>query len=259
MYENNNMMNAEQDQNYSVDNEIDLRELALTIWTGKWIIIFITLLFGVLSTIYALSIPNVYTSQALLAPVKQEQSFGGLQGQLGGLASLAGINLGDGTSGNTQLATEILKSRQFASEFIYKHNILHVLMAAESWNLADNTIVYDASKYDPLEDKWLRNVSPPRTPKPSLQEASKMFNNALSITTDSQTGMITLAVEHISPTVAQQWVNWLIEDINQTMKIRDVKEAEESTTFLTLQLEKTKLTDIRQVLYKLVEEQTKTI
>ena len=71
--------------------------------------------------------------------------------------------------------------------------------------------------------------------------------------------MVTVAIEHVSPYVAQQWVNWLIQDINATMKQREVQEANKSTDFLTQQLEQTKIADIRAVLYKLVEEQTKTI
>lgn len=258
MRENINDMDAEQSRDDAA-GEIDLRELMLTIWAGKWIIIGVTFVFSVLSIIYALSQPNLYKSEALLAPVEQEQSLGGLQGQLGGLASLAGINLGGGANNNTQLAIEILKSRQFASEFIQKHNILPNLMAAEAWNLTDNTIVYDVNQYIASEDKWIRDVSLPRAAKPSLQEASKVFNEFLVVNTNTKTGMITLSVEHISPFIAQQWVNWLTEDINQIMKMRDVTEAEESTAFLSAQLEQTKLTDIRDVLFKLVEEQTKII
>ena len=258
IYMRDNTKNTEQNRDDAAD-EIDLKELILIIWAGKWIIIGVTFVFSVLSIIYALTQPNMYTSEALLAPVEQEQSLGGLQGQLGGLASLAGINLGGGASNNTQLAIEILKSRQFASEFIQKHNILPDLMAVEAWNLTDNTIVYDANLYNVSEDKWIRDVSPPRASKPSLQEASKIFNDFVEVNTDTETGMITLSVEHISPFIAQQWINWLIEDINQTMKIRDVTEAQESTAFLTAQLEKTRITDIRDVLFKLVEEQTKTI
>ena len=71
--------------------------------------------------------------------------------------------------------------------------------------------------------------------------------------------MIIIAVEHFSPFIAQQWVNWLIEDINLTMKKRDVIEATKSTEFLMAQIEKTNVADIRVVLYKLVEEQAKTI
>jgi uncharacterized protein involved in exopolysaccharide biosynthesis len=259
IYMRDNTKSTEQSGDYAAADEVDLKELISVLWAGKSIIIGAILVFGVSSVIYALYQPNMYRSEVLLAPVEQEQSLGGLQGQLGGLASLAGINLGGGVSSNSQLAIEILRSRQFTSDFIQKHNILPELMAADHWDLDNNTLAYDTDKYNESEGKWVREVSPPFKSKPSMQEAYEVFSKLLSINQDTETGMIRLSAEHISASIAQQWVNWLVEDINQTMKTRDVTEAEKSTAFLTTQLEQTKLTDIREVLYKLVEEQTKTI
>ena len=243
------------------DDEIDLRELFAVIWQGKWLIIAITALFAVASVVYAISQPNIYKSEALLAPAEQEGSGGlsALAGQFGGLASLAGVNLGGGSSNKAQLAIEVLKSRQFTSDFIQKHNILADLMAAESWNMQTNTLVYDDEIYDAENNKWVREVKAPFKPKPSMQEAYKEFSEILTASTDKESGMVKIAIEHVSPYVAQQWVSWLIRDINQTMKQRDVLEALKSTEFLTQQLEQTQIADIRAVLYKLVEEQTKTI
>ena len=248
-------------QNNIADDEIDLRELFAVIWQGKWLIIAITALFAVASVVYAISQPKIYKSEALLAPAEQEGGGGlsALAGQFGGLASLAGVNLGGGSSNKAQLAIEVLKSRQFTSDFIQKHNILPDLMAAESWNMQTNTVVYDSEIYDAQNDKWVREVDAPFKPKPSMQEAYKEFSEILTASTDKETGMVKISIEHVSPTVAQQWVDWLIKDINQTMKQRDVLEAIKSTDFLTQQLEQTKIADIRAVLYKLVEEQTKTI
>jgi len=50
-----------------------------------------------------------------------------------------------------------------------------------------------------------------------------------------------------------------VQDINKEMKDRDVAEATRSTTFLKSQIEQTNIADIRSILYKLVEEQAKTI
>jgi len=242
------------------DDEIDLRELFAVIWQGKWLIIAITALFAVASVVYAINQPNIYKSEALLAPAEQEGSGGlaGLAGQFGGL-SLAGVNLGGGSSNKAQLAIEVLKSRQFTSDFIQKHNILPDLMAAKTWDMQTNTVVYDSEIYDAQNDKWVREVDAPFKPKPSMQEAYKEFSEILAASTDKESGMVKISIEHVSPYVAQQWVEWLIQDINKTMKQRDVLEALKSTEFLTQQLEQTKIADIRAVLYKLVEEQTKTI
>ncbi|WP_083708685.1 Wzz/FepE/Etk N-terminal domain-containing protein [Pseudoalteromonas sp. SK18] len=258
---NEPMQNNTPMQNNIADDEIDLRELFAVIWQGKWLIIAITALFAVASVVYAINQPNIYKSEALLAPAEQEGSGGlaGLAGQFGGLASLAGVNLGGGSSNKAQLAIEVLKSRQFTSDFIQKHNILPDLMAAESWNMQTNTVVYNSEIYDAQNNKWVREVKAPFKPKPSMQEAYKEFSKIISASTDKESGMVKIAIEHVSPYVAQQWVDWLIKDINQTMKQRDVLEAIKSTDFLTQQLEQTKIADIRAVLYKLVEEQTKTI
>ena len=249
-------------QNNIADDEIDLRELFAVIWQGKWVIIAITTLFAVASVFYAINQPNIYKSEALLAPAEQDKAggLGALAGQFGGLASLAGVNLGSaGGVDKTQMALEVLKSRQFTSEFIKKHNILPDLMAAKTWNRETNTVIYDEELYIAEQDKWIREAELPFKPEPSMQEAYKKFSKIISASTDKETGMVKISIEHVSPTVAQQWVEWLIQDINKTMKQRDVQEAIKSTDFLTQQLEQTKIADIRAVLYKLVEEQTKTI
>ncbi len=253
--------NFASDNHSRIDGEIDLYDLFLVIMNGKWLIITVTFVLSLLSVVYAIYQPNIYRSEALLAPAEQQQSNGlsALAGQFGGLASLAGVNLGDSGSNNTDLALAILKSRKFISEFIEKHSIMPDLMAIESWNSIDNTVIYDKNIYDEVDQKWVRKVEFPFKPKPSTQEAYKEFIKIVSATKDPDSGMIIIAVEHFSPFIAQQWVNWLIEDINLTMKKRDVIEATKSTEFLMAQIEKTNVADIRVVLYKLVEEQAKTI
>jgi uncharacterized protein involved in exopolysaccharide biosynthesis len=250
----------------SVDNnsdEIDLRELFAVIWQGKWLIIAITAVFAIGAVIFAINQPNIYKSEALLAPADSEQGGGGLAalaGQFGGLASMAGINLGGGGGvDKTQMAIEVMKSRKFTSDFIQQHHILPDLMAAKKWNMADNTISYDGELYNKADKTWLRIVDAPFKPEPSMQEAYKVFSKIIAVNAAKETGMVTVSVEHLSPAVAHQWVNWLVQDINKEMKDRDVAEATRSTTFLKSQIEQTNIADIRSILYKLIEEQAKTI
>lgn len=243
-------------------DEIDLRELISVIWQGKWLIIAVTTVFAVVSVIFAIMQPNIYKSEALLAPASEEQGGGlsALASQFGGLASLAGVNLGSkGGVDKTQMAIEVMKSRQFASEFIQKHQLLPNLMAAKEWNINDNTISYDESLYDASSNKWVREAKAPYKPEPSMQEAFKVFSKIVKVDAAKDTGMVTVSVEHLSPSVAQQWVNWLVEDINKVMKDRDVAEANRSSEFLNKQIAQTNVADIKAILYKLIEEQAKTI
>ena len=244
------------------NDEIDLRELFSVIWQGKWLIIAITVVFAIGAVIFAIKQPNIYKSEALLAPASEEQGGGlsALASQFGGLASLAGVNLGGkGGTDKTQLAIEVLKSRQFTSDFIQRHNILADLMAAEKWDRDADKLIYDPELYNEQTSTWVREVKAPFKSEPSMQEAYKVFSKMIAVNKAKETGMVTISVEHLSPAVAQQWVAWLIQDINKVMKERDVAEANRSSEFLNKQIALTNVADIKTILYKLVEEQAKTI
>mgnify|MGYP003112544360 FL=1 len=243
------------------DDEIDLRELFGIIWQGKWWIIAITFVFAVGSVIYSLSLPNIYKSEATLAPT-EEASGGGLSqmaGQLGGLASLAGVNLGGKNADKTTIALEILKSRAFIKSFVEKYDILPELMAVEEWNRGSG-VVFDNELYNPDTKEWVREVEPPKQPEPSSWEYVKVFRESvLEVSKDDTTGLVTIAVNHQSPEVAEQWVVWLIEEINNHMRERDIQEAQRSLEYLDKELQSTSLSDMQQVFYQLIEKQTQTI
>lgn len=255
------MLEPENNQIESAAYDINFSELWSIIWKGRWLIVCVVTLCSFFSIIYALSLPNIYKSEALLAPASSEQQsgLGTLSGQFGGLASLAGINLGSGKSDKTALAIEILKSREFLTRFIQKHNILPDIMAAEGWDLNTNKVKYDTELYNSDTNKWFRDVKPPLHEVPSMQEANTEFNKFFSVNEIEETGMITINTEHFSPYVAKQWVDWLIQDINLVMKNRDKEEAERSIEYLQSQIGKTSISEHKTLLYELIEEQAKTL
>ena len=251
-----------QQQHLPEDDEIDLAELWHAIWSGKLLIIAISALFAISSVIYAINQPNIYRATTLLAPASEQGGAGGLSkmaGQFGGLASLAGINLGGGGTDKTGLALEILKSRLFLENFIAKHQLLVPLMAANNWDANSNTLAIDNEIYNSETNTWLREVKAPKKPEPSPWEAFKAFQQVLSVSTDKESGMITLAIEYYSPEIATQWLVWLVADINSTMREQDKLEAQNSIDYLSKKLQETQLADMQTVFYQLIEEQTKTI
>ena len=246
----------------SADDEIDLRELFNALWKGKWIIIVTTFFFAVGAVLYALSLPNIYKSDALLAPA--ESSNGGglskMAGQLGGLAALAGVNLGAGESSQTDLAVQVMKSRQFVEAFIKKHDLLVPLMAAKNWDLESNMLILDEELYNSKNSEWLREPDGLRGATPTAQEAFEVFSKeVLNISQDKESGLYTVSVKNYSPYLAQQWVNWLIEDINQVMRERTIAETSQNLAYLNAQLQKTAVTDMQSTFYRLIEEQTKSL
>lgn len=249
-------------QNLENGDEIDLAELWFAIWSGKILIVAITSLFAVSSIIYAINQPNIYKASTLLAPASEQGGAGGLAkmaGQFGGLASLAGINLGSGGTNKTGLSLEVLMSRFFIENFINKHQLLVPLMAAEDWDINTNTLILDDELYRAKSKTWIREVKAPKKPKPSPWEAFETFKELFSVSSDKESGMITLSIEHYSPELAKQWLIWLVAEINNTMRDQDKAEAQRSIDFLSEKLKETQLADMQTVFYQLIEEQTKTI
>lgn len=241
------------------DDEIDLRELFKALWQGKWIIIVTTLLFSVAAVFYALSLPNVYKSEVTLAPVAEDAGLK-IPGQLGGLAALAGVNLGGlGGGDKTGLAMEILKSREFIGRFIEQNDLYLPIMAAEGWNRTNDKLLLDPKIYNEQTQQWVRKVNAPFQPKPSTLETVEGFKKLFSVNQDKTSGMVKLSVEHFSPYLAKNWADSIVKAINEEMRTRELAEAERSIAYLNSQIAQTNLADVRTMLYSLIEEQTKTV
>ncbi|MFC3915065.1 Wzz/FepE/Etk N-terminal domain-containing protein [Pseudaeromonas sharmana] len=243
------------------DDEIDLAELFHALWRGRWWIISSGVLCTVLAVAIALWLPNVYHAEAKLSPSAEQQGGGlsALAGQFGGLASLAGINLGGGGTDKVGLAIEVAKSRKFVTTFIRQHRLEVPLMAVTKMDKQSGELVVDPEIYDTAQGKWVREVKPPKTVAPSDWELYKAFMELFSIEQDKKSGMVTVGVDYFSPDVAKQWVDWLVADLNATMKQRDQADTERNIAYLKTQLEKTAVADMQAVFYKLIEEQTKTL
>ena len=124
--------NVQNDTQY--DDEIDLRELFGVLLAGSRKIIAITAVFAFVSVIYALSVPNQYKAITLLAPAQHDSSdLTGAFGQMGGLASLAGVSIGSESS-EAKTAQEIMQSWSFIEGFIAENNIAVEVYAAEEWS-----------------------------------------------------------------------------------------------------------------------------
>lgn len=256
------MLLMQMQKNQLKTDEINLDELWRAIWAGKKIITLISIVFAIASIFFALSQPNIYKASTILAPVSSEGGAGGLSalaGQFGGLASMAGINLGAEQSDKTDLALQIIKSRSFIERFIAKYDLLVPIMAGKNWDMATNTLILNQALYDSVDNKWKREVKAPKKAVPSYWEAFVVFSDLLSVSQEKSTSMITIELEYFSPTLAQQWLNWLVSDVNEFMREQDQQEAQDSINYLTSQLKETHIASMETVFYQLIEEQTKNM
>lgn len=239
---------------------IDLWVVFSTLWKGKWIIASLTFLAGVTAVVFTLLMPNVYRSETLLAPAEESNSAGlmAIASQLGGIASLAGVDIGKVEATKMTIALEVLKSRAFISEFVTRRNLLVPLVAAKNIDPASGKLVLDESLYDEVGQRWIGFGDAPDS-RPSEWKAYKEFSRIMKVSQAKDTGLVMLSIDHVSPQIAQQWVAWLVEDLNEQMRRRDIDEANKSINYLRKQLAQTPLAEMKQIFYQLIEKQIQTI
>lgn len=203
--------------------ELTVRELLQVLWRRKWIIAVVSALFAVGSVVAALTATEWYRAEALLAPAK-ESSTQSLTGALGGLASLAGVSV---TDTDTEEVLAVLTSRAFVADFIEDLDLLPVLL----------------SQQEPEES-------------PDIRDAVRFFHeNVLRVSRDSDTGLITLAVEWIDPAIAAEWANALVYRLNQRQRQRALNEANANVEYLREELDKTTVVSLQQSIGRLLENE----
>jgi len=123
------------EQGYIEEAEIDLIALAKTLWEGRKSIIKITLIFMGIGLFVALTTPAEYTSTVVVKPTLSD-SKSNLGGSLGGLAAMAGINLGESSSAaeiHPTLYPKIIESYTFQKELMQSSVYVEKLNAEVSF------------------------------------------------------------------------------------------------------------------------------
>lgn len=241
------------------DDELDIIELISVILAGKTKIISITIAFAIFSAIYALSIPNQYKAEALLAPAQSDNSsLSGALDQLGGLASLAGVNLDNNSTNESEIAREAMQSWSFIEKFIVDNNIEIEVYAAEGWIRDSNTLKIDADLYDSETGTWfVKNDNTGEVGPPSSWKLFESFSEMLVISEEKNSGLISVSIEYYSPLIAKQWVDMYVNSINYFMQQRQVAKTSRNIEYLKEQIGKTNIVEMEEVFYSIIEEQTK--
>lgn len=182
----------------------------------------------------------VYRSEVVLLPISDDGVSGqlaGLGGQLGGLASLAGISMPGNDSSVAAVAT--LGSRQLLASFIEREGLLPVLFEDD---------------FDRKTGKWMTDDPP------TLEDAVDLFERKIrTVVDDEDTGIVTVSIDWRDPAIAAQWAAQLVTLADDEMRRRSIDEARASMAFLEKHLQETGVVELRQAIYSLMESETKRI
>lgn len=246
--------------------EIDLKELILKLWLKKFQILIVTTVFALTSVIFSLSLPNIYSSNVKLVST-ESSGQGGMQSlasKYGGLAAMAGINLGSQDGNSLLHATELVNSWPFMETFVEKYELQPKFMAVTGWDEDSRELIYDESLYDEKAMAWKydavsssgQSISLKPTSFETYQEITKNF---IKVTFDEESGIFEVLVNHYSPDVAFEVSQHLVNEINRYFKTQDQKEAEASIAFIQDKIKTTSNTDMLEVFYNMIESHTQTI
>ena len=231
--------------NDELGDEIDIKSLLKTILVNKRLIIASTVSFAIIALIYSLTLTNIYQSTALLSPVGDQSNSSQSLNNLGGLASLAGINISSTSGGNSTKAITKITTLSFFEENILPNIFLPDLMAVRTWDEDSNSVIYDSS-YNVQTGKW-NNI-------PHPQKSYKAFKRKLQVSEDYETKFLTISVKHESPHIAKEWTELVVNQINDSFRAKDKREAESAMNFLNTQMALTSYTEIKQVVAQILKQ-----
>jgi len=179
------------DQNSSVAESITLVDLVATVWRQKWLVIIITAAAAVLSVLYSLSKPNIYTATSTLLPISGSTSA---LSQYAGLAAMAGVSLPGASSADPTVKIQaILNSRELATKVINELDLIPKLIK---------------------EPEKLKRIS-------SLSAALQTFQkNVFSVSVDTKTSVIKVSAKTKDPELSARIVNTAIDLLQQDLANR---------------------------------------
>lgn len=240
-------------------NCVQNQETLLGVIVQNYVILIVLLIISCASSVYySLGLSNVYRSETLLAPVQDKKSLGSL-GSLSGLASAAGFNIGGMGVDKADLVVEVLKSSEFISGFVRKYNLEAALVAAKGWDSQAKTLIFDAEVYDVLSQKWVRSATAEHGTMPSDEELVREFRSILVVNKDKTTDFIKISVETFAPELSRQWLTLLINEINETMRSKALKEHTQALASIESSLTTNQNSEVRALLFELAEEKRKEI
>ena len=171
-------MEKSEEQKVFISDKVNLIELIKLFWENKKLLLNLTILFSIFSIFFVYTSPNIYKSEALLAPASNPER-NRLSSQFGSVAALAGFNLNNNEVDKKELALKVLSSRKFISDFVQRHNIAPMLFAVEKWNETENKLYINKKIYNENKKQWVLDSK-----KPSEEEIYRAFKNILIVTED---------------------------------------------------------------------------
>lgn len=221
-------MNVSQHASIDKDDEIDFIDLWWIVWDHRVQVAIVAVICTAVALTIALTATPLYRATVVVTEVKDSglNAEGGLSGEFGGLASLAGINL-QGTHPDRQA---VLRSRHLVEEFVKRPDVLPLLVAGEKPERAS---------------LWMT--------------VERFRKSVLDIQEDKLKQTSTITIDWKDPEVARRWGDEFVALANELLRNKAVADATRNVAYLKEEVEHTTSVEIQKVMYKLIEQETRRL
>ena len=222
-------MNARQAALINSQNEISLVDLWWIIWDHRILVAVITVVCTLVALVMALVATPLFRATVVVTEVHETglSTESGLAGGLGGLASVAGLSLG--MNGMHPERAAVLRSRHLVEAFVMRPDVLPLLSARDKEH----------------QSVWL---------------IVELFRkNVLDIQEDKLKGTTTVTIDWTDPEVAKRWADEFVALANSLLRDKAIDDATRNVAFLKDQVDHTTSVEIQKVMYRLIEQETRTL
>ncbi|MBQ9434321.1 MAG: hypothetical protein IJU26_08915 [Synergistaceae bacterium] len=178
------------------EEELSLLDIFMIIWRRKWLIIFLTTIFGVASVFFALSLPLTYRAVCRIIPPRGGSGLAQLGG-LGGIADLVGL---PSSGSSTQMMIGILRGDSVVDAIVDRFNLMQTLSI----------------------DVRMR--------------ARSAALGGLDTTEESRSGILSVAYIHRDPQKAADMANAFVDELQNKLRELSVNDAQQRMRFFENQL-----------------------
>jgi uncharacterized protein involved in exopolysaccharide biosynthesis len=223
-----------------IKQDIDLLNYVYAVFDAKWFILFVAIITGSLSMLYATSLPETYQG-VVRVDVIDISDPGGVRPDSRQMQESIGMLEYDfllraKKENYIQKVLAHLRSKQFTRRFLDDYNIYRYIYP-EEWDNATST--WNSGF---LLDKGL---------------AQKTFmSNLIEIAHAPETDIVAVKVIDRDPAIAAQLSNLYVYAFNEYMREQALAKVDSKFQYLETTLDQTGATEIQQMLFRLMEAQT---
>ena len=241
------------------DNEIKLKEIFLMFWKRKGYIIFFSVLSFIFASIHLQDAERLYLVKYDLKPVRDSQQKNSYSG-LGGIASLAGIQLPSNSSSDFEIFKQLMSTVEVSEKILENKELIKNIYENE-WDSSLNSFSEPPKSKARVYISDLKNIitgnDEVRYIPPNAKRLANYISENILMKEDKDTGFLALTAKTSKPDMLLSLMSIVIETSDQIMRQRYINFSIEPLAFYKEKIRTTRSREHREALAELIgkEEQ----